>query len=145
MSASLLSFLSPQKIEETLPAGVLPSSVKSGSVVQFRNRVRYLPTSGTTYVVPGGSSIAQFRVTGNDYLDLRTAQVHLRVQITAPTSGLAIIQEGIYSVIQRVRAALNSVIVSDTDNAHVCANVKVLATMPRQVYDSADGQYMGLY
>jgi hypothetical protein len=64
MSSSLLSFLSPAKIEEKLPEGVLPKSVSAGSIVTFRNRVRYLPTSGTQYVVPGGSQIVQFRITG---------------------------------------------------------------------------------
>jgi hypothetical protein len=145
--ASLLSFLSPQRIEETLPAGVIPQSVKSGSVVQFRSRSRYLPTSGTQYSIPGGSQIAQFRITGNDYLDMRTAQVHLRVDITSPVVGASgcIIQEGIYSVINRVRCALNSVIVQDTDQAHVSANVKVLNTMPKHLYETGDGQYLGLY
>ena len=145
--SSLLSFLSPQRIEETLPAGVIPGSVKSGSVVQFRSRSRYLPTSGTQYSVPGGSQIAQFRITGNDYLDMRTAQIHFRLDITAPVVGASgcIIQEGIYSVISRVRAALNSVIVQDTDQVHVSANVKVINTMPRHLYESADGQYLGLY
>lgn len=145
MSASLLSFLSPSKIEEKLPAGVLPESIKSGSVVTFRSRSRYLPTSGTSYTAPTGSKIVQFRITGNDYLDMSTAVLHFRLQINSPTTPKALIQEGIYSVIQRCRAALNSVIVQDTDNAHVAANVKVLNTMPRQVYDSAVGQYMGLY
>jgi hypothetical protein len=37
------------------------------------------------------------------------------------------------------------VIVQDTDNVNVAANVAVLNTMPRQVYDSGDGQYLGLY
>lgn len=145
MSASLLSFLSPSKIEEKLPEGVLPSSVSSGSVVTFRSRSRYLPTSGTSYTAPTGSKIVQFRITGNDYLDMSTAVLHFRLQINSPTTPKALIQEGIYSVIQRCRAALNSVIVQDTDNAHVAANIKVLNTMPRQVYDSAVGQYMGLY
>lgn len=146
MSASLLSFLSPAKIEEKLPEKVLPSAVSSGSVVTYRSRSRYLPTSGTSYSVPTGSKQVQFRITGNDYLDMSTAVLHLRVDITSPARPTgALIQEGIYSIIQRVRASLNSVIVQDTDNAHVCANVKVLNTMPRQVYDSALGQYLGLY
>jgi hypothetical protein len=145
MSASLLSFLSPASIEEKLPAGVLPTSLSSGSVVSYRSRSRYLPTSGTQYNSPSGSKIVQFRITGNDYLDMATAVLHFRLQIEAPTTPKALIQEGIYSIIQRCRAALNSVIVSDTDNTHVAANVKVLNTMPRQVYDSALGQYMGLY
>lgn len=145
MSASLLSFLSPSKIEEKLPEGVLPSSVSSGSVVTFRSRSRYLPTSGTSYTAPTGSKIVQFRITGNDYLDMSTAVLHFRLQINSPTAPRVLIQEGIYSIIQRCRAALNSVIVQDTDNAHVAANIKVLNTMPRQVYDSAVGQYMGLY
>jgi hypothetical protein len=145
MSASLLSFLSPSKIEEKLPEGVLPSSVSSGSVITFRSRSRYLPTSGTSYTAPTGSKIVQFRITGNDYLDMATAVLHFRLQINAPTTPKVLIQEGIYSIIQRCRAALNSVIVQDTDNAHVAANIKVLNTMPRQVYDSAVGQYMGLY
>ena len=146
MSASLLSFLSPSKIEEKLPAKVLPSAVSSGSVVTYRSRSRYLPTSGTTYSVPTGSKIIQFRITGNDYLDMATAVLHFRIDIGAPARPTgALIQEGIYSIIQRVRASLNSVIVQDTDNTHVCANVKVLNTLPRQIYDSAVGQYMGLY
>jgi hypothetical protein len=146
MSASLLSFLSPAKIEEKLPEKVLPSAISSGSVVTYRSRSRYLPTSGTNYSVPTGSKQVQFRITGNDYLDMSTAVLHLRVDITSPARPTgALIQEGIYSIIQRVRASLNSVIVQDTDNTHVCANVKVLNTMPRQVYDSALGQYMGLY
>jgi len=147
MSASLLSFLSPSAIEEKLPANVLPASVSSGSVVTYRSRSRYLPTSGTIYTVPTGSKIIQFRITGNDYLDMSTALIHLRVNITSPATAPtnALIQEGIYSIIQRCRAALNSVIVQDTDNSHVCANVKVLNTMPRTVYDSAMGQYLGLY
>jgi hypothetical protein len=146
MSASLLSFLSPAKIEEKLPDKVLPSAIKAGSVVTYRSRSRYLPTSGTSYQVPTGSKQIQFRITGNDYLDMSTAVLHLRVAITNPARPTgALIQEGIYSIIQRVRASLNSVIVQDTDNSHVCANVKVLNTMPRQVYDSALGQYMGLY
>lgn len=144
MSSSLLSFLSPAKIEEKLPENVLPKSVSSGSIVTFRNRVRYLPTSGTIYSVPGGSQIIQWRITGNDYLDMATACVHFAIDISANGAGAGI-QEGIYSVIQRCRAALNSVIVQDTDNAHVCANIKVLNTMPRQVYDTGDGQYLGLY
>ena len=145
MSASLLSFLSPQKIEEKLPEGAMPSSVSSGSVVQFRNRVRYLPTSGSTYAVPTGSRIIQFRITGNDYLDLSTACIHFIFDNNSTAPVNALVQEGIYSVIQRIRVALNSVIVQDTDNAHIVANTKVLNTMPRQVYDSADGQYLGLY
>jgi hypothetical protein len=144
MSSSLLSFLSPAKIEEKLPEGVLPKSVSAGSIVTYRNRVRYLPTSGTQYVVPGGSQIVQWRVTGNDYLDPATALVHFNISISANAPGAAI-QEGIYSIIQRCRAALNSVIVSDTDNNQVAANVKVLNSLPRQVYDSGDGQYLGLY
>lgn len=145
MSASLLSFLSPSKIEEKLPEKVLPTSVSSGSVISYRSRSRYLPTSGTSYTAPTGSKIVQFRITGNDYLDMSTAVLHFRLQINSPTTPKALIQEGIYSVIQRCRAALNSVIVQDTDNTHVAANMKVLNTMPRQVYDSAVGQYMGLY
>ncbi len=146
MSASLLSFLSPSKIEEKLPEKVLPSSLKAGSVVTYRSRSRYLPTSGTEYTVPTGSKTVQFRITGNDYLDMSTAVLHFRLDIVAPARPTgALIQEGIYSIIQRVRASLNSVIVQDTDNTHVCANVKVLNTLPRQVYDSAVGQYMGLY
>jgi hypothetical protein len=145
MSSSLLSFLSPQKIEEKLPQGVIPKSVSSASVVQFRNRVRYLPTSGTSYAVPTGSRIMQFRITGNDYLDLSTACLHFKFDQSSTGPLNALVQEGIYSVIQRVRVALNSVIVQDTDNAHIVANTKVLNTMPRQVYDSADGQYLGLY
>ena len=145
MSASLLSFLSPSKIEEKLPEKVLPGSLSSGSVVAYRSRSRYLPTSGTSYTAPTGSKIVQFRITGNDYLDMSTAVLHFRLQINAPTTPKVLIQEGIYSIIQRCRAALNSVIVQDTDNAHVAANVKVLNTLPRQVYDSALGQYMGLY
>jgi len=147
MSSSLLSFLAPQSITEKLPEKVMPSGVSSGSVVTFRNRVRYLPTSGTEYNVPTGSKIIQFRITGNDYLDMATALLHFRLNITTPT-GVSVkgaIQEGIYSIIQRCRASLNSVIVQDTDNANVCANIKVVNTMPRQVYDSADGQYLGLY
>jgi hypothetical protein len=144
MSSSLLSFLSPAKIEEKLPENVMPKSVSAGSIVTFRNRVRYLPTSGTIYQVPGGSQIIQWRITGNDYLDMATACVHFAINISANGAGAGI-QEGIYSVIQRVRAALNSVIVQDTDNSHVAANVKVLNTMPRQVYDTGDGQYLGLY
>lgn len=142
--SSLLSFLSPMKIEEQLPEGVMPKSVSSGSVVQFRNRVRYLPTSGTTYAVPTGSKIMQFRITGNDYLDLSTAALHFRFRNTS-TSPTAVVQEGIYSVIQRVRVAMNSVIVQDTDNAHIVANSKVLQTFPRNQYESGDGQYLGLY
>lgn len=146
MSASLLSFLSPSKIEEKLPAKVLPSAVSSGSVVTYRSRSRYLPTSGTEYTVPTGSKIVQFRITGNDYLDMASAVLHFRLDVIAPARPTgALIQEGIYSIIQRVRASLNSVIVQDTDNTHVCANVKVLNTLPRQIYDSAVGQYMGLY
>jgi len=146
MSASLLSFLSPSKIEEKLPAKVLPTAVSSGSVVTFRSRSRYLPTSGTEYTIPTGSKIVQFRITGNDYLDMSSAVLHFRLDVIAPARPTgALIQEGIYSIIQRVRASLNSVIVQDTDNTHVCANVKVLNTLPRQVYDSAVGQYMGLY
>lgn len=147
MSASLLSFLSPSKIEETIPDGVLPSSVTSGSVVQMRSRSRYIPTSGATYAVPNGSNIIQWKVTGNDYLDLPTAQMHFKISITpnAASSAAYLIQEGIFSIVNRCRVALNSVIVSDTDNVHVAAHAKVLNTMPRQVYDSADGQYMGLY
>lgn len=149
MSASLLSFLSPSKIEETIPDGVLPSSVTSGSVVQMRNRSRYIATSGATYAVPTGSNIVQFKVTGNDYLDLPTAVLHFKIAITpnaaAAGTNAYMIQEGIFSIINRCRVALNSVIVSDTDNVHTAAHAKVLNTMPRQVYDSADGQYMGLY
>jgi hypothetical protein len=62
MSSSLLSFLSPAKIEEKLPENVMPKSVSSGSIVQYRNRVRYIPTSGAQYTVPGGSKIIQFRI-----------------------------------------------------------------------------------
>jgi len=144
MSASLLSFLSPSKIEEKLPSNVLPAAVSSGSVVTFRSRSRYLPTSGTSYTAPTGSKIVQFRITGNDYLDMSTALLHFRIQLSSATPRL-LVQEGIYSIVQRCRAALNSVIVQDTDNTHVAANVKVLNTMPRQVYDTAVGQYMGLY
>jgi hypothetical protein len=145
MSSSLLSFLSPAKIDEKLPEGVMPKSVSSGSVVQFRNRVRYLPTSGTSYAVPTGSKIIQFRITGNDYLDLGTACLHFKFDnnSTAPTN--ALVQEGIFSVIQRVRVAMNSVIVQDTDNAHIVAHSKVLNTFPREQYESGDGQYLGLY
>ncbi len=141
MSASLLSFLSPESIEEKIPQGALPQSVKAASIVSYRNRVRYIPTSGATYAVPSGSKIVQFRLTGNDSLDLPTAALHFRFQ----TSAGNLVQEGIFSIIQRVRLALNSVIVSDTDNAHVAAHTKVLNTMPRQVYQSADGEYLGLY
>jgi hypothetical protein len=145
MSSSLLSFLSPAKIEEKLPENVMPKSVSSGSIVQYRNRVRYIPTSGATYTVPTGSKIVQFRITGNDYLDLSTACLHFVFDnnSTAPTN--ALVQEGIFSIIQRVRVALNSVIVQDVDNAHVVAHTKVLNTMPRQVYESAQGNYLGLY
>ena len=144
MSSSLLSFLSPAKIEEKLPANVMPRSVSSGSVVQFRNRVRYLPTSGTTYAVPTGSKIMQFRISGNDYLDLSTAALHFKFRNTSTTT-TAVVQEGIYSLIQRVRIAMNSVIVQDTDNAHIVANSKVLNTFPREQYESASGQFLGLY
>lgn len=144
MSSSLLSFLSPAKIDEKLPANVMPRSVSSGSVVQFRNRVRYLPTSGTSYAVPTGSKIIQFRITGSDYLDLSTSALHFKFKNNS-TSPQAIVQEGIYSLIQRVRVAMNSVIVQDTDNAHVVANSKVLNTFPREQYESASGQYLGLY
>ena len=146
MSSSLLSFLSPSKIEEKLPANVLPGSVKSGSIVSYRNRVRYIPTSGAQYSVPTGSKIVQWRITGGDYLDLSTACIHFKFAVagtTTPTGTL--VQEGIFSLIQRVRVALNSVVVEDCDNAHVVAHTKVLNTMPRQVYESAQGQYLGLY
>ena len=141
MSASLLSFLSPESIDEKIPKGALPPSVKAASIVSYRNRSRYIPTSGATYAVPTGSKIIQFRLTGNDSLDLPTAALHFRFQ----TSAGNLVQEGIFSLIQRIRLSLNSVIVSDTDNAHVAAHTKVLNTMPRQVYQSADGEYMGLY
>jgi len=144
MSSSLLSFLSPMKIEERLPANVMPKSVSSGSVVQFRNRVRYLPTSGSSYAVPTGSKIIQFRITGNDSLDLSTAALHFKFRNTSTTT-TAVVQEGIYSLIQRVRVSMNSVIVEDCDNAHVVANSKVLQTFPREQYESGDGQYLGLY
>jgi hypothetical protein len=144
MSSSLLSFLSPMKIEEKLPANVMPKSVSSGSVVQFRNRVRYLPTSGTSYAVPTGSKIIQFRITGNDSLDLSTAALHFKFDNNSTTT-TAVVQEGIYSVIQRVRVSMNSVIVEDCDNAHLVANSKVLQTFPREQYESGDGQYLGLY
>jgi hypothetical protein len=145
MSSSLLSFLSPAKIEEKLPENVMPKSVSSGSIVQYRNRVRYIPTSGAQYVVPGGSKIVQFRITGNDYLDLSTACLHFTFDNNSTSPANALVQEGIFSIIQRVRVALNSVIVQDVDNAHVVAHTKVLNTMPRQVYESAQGQYLGLY
>jgi hypothetical protein len=145
MSSSLLSFLSPAKIEEKLPENVMPKSVSSGSIVQYRNRVRYIPTSGAQYVVPGGSKIVQFRITGNDYLDLSTACLHFVFDNNSTSPVNALVQEGIFSIIQRVRVALNSVIVQDVDNAHVVAHTKVLNTMPRQVYESAQGQYLGLY
>jgi hypothetical protein len=143
--SSLLSFLSPQKIEESLPEKVMPLPVKSASVVQSRMRSRYIPTSGSTYSAPSGAKIIQFRITGNDYLDLSTACLHFRFQngSTAPAS--ALLQEGAFSVIQRVRTSLNSVIVEDTDNAHICAHTKVLNSFPREQYESALGQYMGLY
>jgi hypothetical protein len=146
MSSSLLSFLSPAKIEEKLPDNVMPKSVSSGSIVQYRNRVRYIPTSGATYTVPSGSKIIQFRITGNDSLDLSTAALHFKFAVagtTTPTGTL--VQEGIFSIIQRVRVALNSVIVEDTDNCHIAAHTRVLNTMPRQIYESAQGQYLGLY
>jgi hypothetical protein len=144
MSSSLLSFLSPMKIEEKLPANVMPKSVSSGSVVQFRNRVRYLPTSGTSYAVPTGSKIIQFRITGNDSLDLSTAALHFKFDNNSTTT-TAVVQEGIYSLIQRVRVSMNSVIVEDCDNAHLVANSKVLQTFPREQYECGDGQYLGLY
>lgn len=142
--SSLLSFLSPAKVEERLPANVMPKSVSSGSVVQFRSRSRYLPTSGTSYAVPTGSKIIQFRISGNDSLDLSTAALHFKFRNTSTTT-TAIVQEGIYSLIQRVRVAMNSVIVQDTDNAHLVANSKVLNTFPREQYESGLGQYLGLY
>lgn len=145
MSSSLLSFLSPAKIEEKLPENVMPKSVSSGSIVQYRNRVRYIPTSGAQYVVPTGSKIIQFRITGNDYLDMPTALLHFKFDQNSSSPTNALVQEGIFSIIQRVRVALNSVIVQDVDNAHVVAHTKVLNTMPRQVYESAQGQYLGLY
>ena len=145
MSSSLLSFLSPAKIEEKLPENVMPKSVSSGSIVQYRNRVRYIPTSGNFYGVPTGSKIIQFRITGNDYLDMPTALLHFKFANTSTAPTNALVQEGIFSIIQRVRVALNSVIVQDVDNAHVVAHTKVLNTMPRQVYESAQGQYLGLY
>lgn len=141
MSASLLSFLSPAAIEEKIPKGALPQSVKAASIVSYRNRVRYIPTSGAQYAVPTGSKIIQWRLTGNDFLDLPTAALHFKFA----TSAGSLVQEGIFSLIQRVRVAMNSVIVQDTDNAHVVAHTKVLNTMPRQVYQSADGEYLGLY
>ena len=124
---------------------MMPKSVSSGSIVQYRNRVRYIPTSGAQYVVPGGSKIVQFRITGNDYLDLSTACLHFVFDNNSTSPVNALVQEGIFSIIQRVRVALNSVIVQDVDNAHVVAHTKVLNTMPRQVYESAQGQYLGLY
>lgn len=142
--SSLLSFLSPAKIEEKLPANVMPKSVSSASVVQFRSRARYLPTSGTSYAVPTGSKIIQFRITGNDYLDLSTACLHFKFDNNSTTT-TAVVQEGIFSLIQRVRVAMNSVIVQDTDNAHLVAHSKVLNSFPREQYESGDGQYLGLY
>jgi hypothetical protein len=139
----------PQRAVDHIPMemGDALKPVKTASVYQARNRVRFIPTSGQTFGVGaspanGSTSINIVISSPSDWIDMTSATLNFQLQFfynaTAATDTFGL-DDLATSPFQRMRIYGGGTILHDTLYQNVLALAETYASTPFQVYKSKLG------
>lgn len=138
---------SPLSIAERVPDVAKVPEVSAASLLQSRRTVRYIP-QGTQTVASNG--VTQTNILINDnagYLDPQSVRLSGTFQITsaAVAAGWSLLDDGIHSLMDRVRLYINSQVVEDQGPGFGRkANAEIYSSCPKNWYDS-QGTSVGLH
>jgi hypothetical protein len=156
MSLNYQNLFASLDVAEHIPNSAQLPKLKASSVIKERKTARYVPVGSTSYSLSGTGSAGQltFRISdAQGYIDPATMYLNFNIQINETISGTKYADtdarawtcpdDGFYSLFQRARISVNSVVAEDLLQANTLINALIYSNCDRQVYDHHLGLLAG--
>lgn len=146
-SLPVMSNYAPLSIQERVPDMAKVPEISAASLLHDRRKVRYVPQGSQSFTNTGPNQINVMLNDNAGYLDPQSVCLSGKFQITTVATGSTntILDDGIWSLFDRIRLYINGQMVEDVGpGLGRKVNAEIYSSVPKDWYDS-QGTSLGLH